>query len=66
MVKHYVGMAVDSTKILDLDRLGMNCSVMRKGQTFKVRGRRLGLGLTGWLACALERRVFAGGHSLPA
>jgi len=32
MIKHYVGMTVESVKMLDLDRLGMNFSVKHKGQ----------------------------------
>lgn len=37
IVKHYVGMAVDTVKLLDIDRLGMNATATRKGQTFKLR-----------------------------
>lgn len=37
MVRHYVGVSVDSAKMLDLDRLGMNLEVKRQGQTFKLR-----------------------------
>ena len=31
MIKHYVGITVDSATLLDLDRLGMNVQVMWKG-----------------------------------
>ncbi|KXZ44540.1 hypothetical protein GPECTOR_65g158 [Gonium pectorale] len=37
MVKFYAGLTVDAVTLLDLDRLGVNCSVKRNGQTFKVR-----------------------------
>ncbi|KAG2483651.1 hypothetical protein HYH03_017454 [Edaphochlamys debaryana] len=37
VIKHLCGMDVDSIKVLDLDRLGMNATATRKGQTFKVR-----------------------------
>ncbi|GLC36852.1 hypothetical protein PLESTB_000775700 [Pleodorina starrii] len=37
MIKHYVGLTVDAVTMLDLDRLGINCSVKRGGQTFKLR-----------------------------
>lgn len=30
--RHYVGLSVDSAKMLDLDRLGMNFNVTHKGQ----------------------------------
>lgn len=38
IVKHYTGMSVDSITLLDIDRLGMNAVVKRKGDTFKVGG----------------------------
>ncbi|GFR50173.1 hypothetical protein Agub_g12339 [Astrephomene gubernaculifera] len=37
MIKHYCGLEVDSVRMLDLDRLGVNCCVTRRGQTFKLR-----------------------------
>ncbi|GIL90920.1 hypothetical protein Vretimale_17126 [Volvox reticuliferus] len=37
IIKHYVGLTVDAVRMIDLDRLGINCSVTRKGQTFKLR-----------------------------
>ncbi|MEW5301614.1 MAG: hypothetical protein WDW38_002618 [Sanguina aurantia] len=37
IVKHYTGMTVDSITLLDIDRLGMNAVVKRKGDTFKMR-----------------------------
>lgn len=36
MIKHYCGIDVDAFTMLDLDRLGINCSVKRNGETFKV------------------------------
>ena len=37
MIKHYVGMSVESVRMLDLDRLGMNFDVKYKGSGFKLR-----------------------------
>jgi hypothetical protein len=37
MVQHYVGIKVSSAKMLGLDRLGTDLSVVRDGQTFKIR-----------------------------
>ncbi|KAG2431657.1 hypothetical protein HYH02_013234 [Chlamydomonas schloesseri] len=37
MIKHYCGLDVDAFTMLDLDRLGINCSVKRNGETFKLR-----------------------------
>lgn len=37
-VTHFTGLRdVTSVKLLDLDRLGFNCQVVRKGQSFKAR-----------------------------
>lgn len=37
MVRHYVGISVDSAAILSLDSLGMNVACTRGGQSFKAR-----------------------------
>ena len=37
MIKHYVGITVDSATMLSLDRLGVNVSCERAGQSFKCR-----------------------------
>lgn len=37
IVKHYAGVTMESAKMLDLDRLGMNLECKRQGQTFKLR-----------------------------
>ncbi|GFH28242.1 DUF2470 domain-containing protein, partial [Haematococcus lacustris] len=38
MVAHYVGLTgLDAVKLLDIDRLGMNAEVVRKGQTIQLR-----------------------------
>lgn len=37
IVKVACGLVVEDARLLDLDRLGMNAEVKRKGQTFKVR-----------------------------
>jgi len=37
MIKHYVGLTVDSAKIVGLDSLGMYVLVTREGRSFKVR-----------------------------
>eukprot|EP00798_Chlamydomonas_sp_ICE-L_P009214 gene9214-16358_t len=37
MIKHYVGLDVEDAKLTELDRLGMNCMVTRKGTSFKLR-----------------------------
>lgn len=37
VIKHVVGITVDSATILSIDRLGMNVSCTRQGQDFKAR-----------------------------
>ena len=37
IVRHYVGMAVDSASMLSLDRLGFHAECMKNGETFKCR-----------------------------
>ena len=37
MVKHYIGITVDSARMLSLDQLGVDVSCERQGQQFKAR-----------------------------
>jgi putative heme iron utilization protein len=37
MIKHYTGLTVEKAKMLDLDRLGINLEIVRKGATSKMR-----------------------------
>ena len=37
MIKHYVGITVDSASMLSLDRLGVSVACERQGQRFKCR-----------------------------
>ena len=37
MVKHYIGITVDSARMLSLDRLGINIACERDSQQFKAR-----------------------------
>jgi putative heme iron utilization protein len=37
MIKHYVGITVDSAELLSIDQLGANVACRRQGQSFKLR-----------------------------